>query len=79
MLKSMALASSSYERAIRLLSAVSLEQVPFEALLQAPNWQLQQMGSYIEAWDGQPLPSPLADWEAAKLAAAQAAVAQSTE
>jgi hypothetical protein len=45
--------------ALRMISAVSAEAVPFEALLKVPAWQIEQMTNYFESFSGAPLPDPL--------------------
>jgi hypothetical protein len=50
---------NSLTHALRLISAISEEQVPFEALLNVPTWQIEQMSGYFESFSGAPLPDPL--------------------
>jgi hypothetical protein len=45
--------------ALKLISAVSAEEVPFEVLAQVPAWQIEQMSNYFELFTGSPLPDPL--------------------
>lgn len=44
---------------LRLIAAVSAEQVPFEALLAAPAWQVEQMSAYFDSFAGAPMPQAL--------------------
>jgi hypothetical protein len=54
--------------ALRLISAVSGEGIPFEALAQIPAWQIEQMSNYFESFTGAPLPDPLREAAAANMA-----------
>jgi hypothetical protein len=54
--------------ALRLISAVSSEEIPFEALALVPAWQVEQMSNYFESFTGSPLPDPLREAAAANLA-----------
>lgn len=47
---------------LRLIAAISAEGIPYEALLLAPSWQIDQMSSYFEAFSGAQMPGPLAAW-----------------
>ena len=44
---------------LRLISAISAEGVPFEALVHVPSWQIDQMSGYLDSFNGAPLPVPL--------------------
>jgi hypothetical protein len=46
-------------QALRLISAISEEAIPFEVLLKIPSWQIEQMTGYFESFSGAPLPDPL--------------------
>ena len=46
--------------ALRMVSAISAETIPYEALLSVPSWQIEQMSNYFESFSGAPLPGPLA-------------------
>jgi len=50
---------NSLSQALRLISAISEEQIPFDALLKVPTWQVEQMTGYFESFSGAPLPGPL--------------------
>ena len=52
---------------LRLISAISAEGIPFEAMLMVPSWQIEQMSNYFEMFNGAPLPGPLAERAAAAL------------
>ena len=60
---------SGVQVTMRLIAAISAEGIPYEALLQVPSWQIEQMSSYFEMFNGAPLPGPLAARAAAALAA----------
>lgn len=71
-LKSMAIpGASGYDIGLRLISAVSVEQIPYEALMMIPAYMVDQMGSYVDMFGGAPLPAPLEAWRAARVAAAK--------
>jgi hypothetical protein len=51
--------ASGMEVTLRLISAVSAEGVPYEVLWQLPAWMVDQMSSYLDSFNGAPMPSPL--------------------
>jgi hypothetical protein len=53
---------SSLAQTLRLAEAVSNEAVPFDALLLAPAWQIDQMARYFDSFNGAPMPGPFAVW-----------------
>ena len=66
---------------LRLISILSAEQVPYEALtLPSPDGLpahlLEQMSGYLDMFGGAPLPGPLEDWRNAQIAAAREASAK---
>lgn len=62
-LKATALAGEpGYTVTLRLIANISVEQVPFEALLTAPAWMIDQMSRYFDAFNGAPMPGPLEGW-----------------
>lgn len=46
--------------AMRLISAISAEGVPFEAVTRIESWQIDQMSRYFDSFNGAPMPGPLA-------------------
>ena len=70
--------SSEVQINLRLISVLSVEQVPYEALAMPspdglPAHLMGQMGAYIDMFGGAPLPGPLEEWRKAQVAAARAA------
>lgn len=53
---------SSLAQTLRLAATVSGDAMPFEALLLAPAWQIDQMSRYFDAFTGAPMPVPFAEW-----------------
>jgi hypothetical protein len=60
---------------LRLIATISEEGIPFEALLKVSSWQIDQISSYFDSFNGAPLPGPLAARAAAEAAAVQAEAA----
>ncbi len=54
---------------LRLISGISQEGIPFEALMLVASWQIEQMSHYLEMFNGAPLPGPLVQYAAAVRAA----------
>lgn len=70
LLKATAVAGEdNYSITLNLISAVSAESVPVSALRQVDTAVINQMARYFDMFDGAPLPGPLQDWLAARLAA----------
>jgi hypothetical protein len=61
---------------MRLIGVVSLEEVPFEAVINIPSWQIEQMSNYFETFNRAPMPGPLAEWDAAARAASKSQAAR---
>ena len=59
---------------LQLIATVSVESVPYEALVMLPAYLVEQMGSYMDLFGGAPLPSPLEAWRQERVAAAKAAI-----
>lgn len=70
--------ASGMQITLRLISAVSVEAVPYEALVTLPAYLVDQMGAYLDLFGGAPLPGPLVEWQAARIAAAKAEQAPPT-
>jgi hypothetical protein len=51
--------SGGMEVTLRLISTISSEHVPYEALLNLPAWLVDQMGQYLDSFTGAPPPLPL--------------------
>ena len=51
--------ASGLEVTLRMISAISGEQVPYEALVDLPAWIVNQMSNYIDSFNGAPPPIPL--------------------
>jgi hypothetical protein len=66
--------SSGLEVTARLCAILSVEGVPFEAMITAPSWQLEQMSNYVDSFNSAPLPGPLEDYRKAVADAARAAL-----
>jgi hypothetical protein len=66
---------SGLATALRLISAISGETIPYEALLSVPAWQIEQMSQYFESFSGSPLPDPLAPNATADVSAGSASPA----
>lgn len=64
--------TSGVDVTLRLISAVSAENVPYEALINLPVYLVDQMGAYMDLFGGAPLPGPLEAWRAARVADAKA-------
>ena len=54
--------ASSTDVALRLISTVSAEAVPHEALQKVPAYLIEQMSNYLDCFGGAPLPGPLDEW-----------------
>lgn len=67
--------ASNMQINMQMIAAVSMEQVPYEAVQLLPLWLIQQMNEYLDLFGGAPEPSPLAAWRKAQTAA----IAQSIE
>ena len=73
-LKATALAGAApLEIVMRLIAAASIEKVPFEVVLDQPEWIIGQMSAYFEEFAGNPAPDPLEAWRTARREAAAAA------
>ncbi len=64
--------ASGIDVTLRLISTVSVEQVPYEALRSLPAYIVEQMGLYLDVFGGAPLPDPLEAWRVARAEAAKA-------
>ena len=51
--------ANGLEVTLRLIEAVSAEQIPYAALLLCPAWVIDQISRYMESFAGTPMPSPL--------------------
>jgi hypothetical protein len=51
--------ASGMEVTLRLIANISGEGVPYEALSGLPAWIVDQMSSYLDSFNGAPLPIPL--------------------
>ena len=58
--------ASGMDVALRLIAAVSVEQVPYEALRFMPAYLVEQMSGYLDMFGGAPLPGPLEEWRAGR-------------
>jgi hypothetical protein len=61
--------ASGMDVTLRLIEAISAEQVPYDALKTLPQWLIGQMSEYIDEFAGAPAPGPLEAWRAAREAA----------
>jgi hypothetical protein len=51
--------ASGMEVTLRMISSISGEGVPYEALLLLPAWMVDQMSGYLDSFNGAPPPLPL--------------------
>jgi hypothetical protein len=58
--------ASGLERTLRMVSAASVEQVPFEVLAAQPQWLTMQISDYMDEFAGIPAPDPLEAWRTAR-------------
>ena len=54
--------ATAFDMTLRLISAISLEGVPYDALLGVPAYLIEQMSAYLDMFGGAPLPDPLEQW-----------------
>lgn len=69
--------ASQLQVSLQLIATLSAEGVPYEAISQRgsdglPAHLVEQMAAYLDMFGGAPLPGPLAEWQAARIAAAKA-------
>jgi hypothetical protein len=70
--------ASALDVTLRLIEAVSAEQVPYEQLKLVPAAVVEQMSAYLDLFGGAPLPDPLEAWQAERRARQAAATALSS-
>ena len=69
---------SNLEATLRLISAVSGEVIPYEALQGLPHYIVEQMDAYLNLFGGSPYPGPLQEWMEKRAAAERANAAELT-
>jgi hypothetical protein len=58
--------TSGLESTLRMISAASVEQVPYEVIRRQPQWLNLQISDYMDEFAGVPAPDPLEAWRTAR-------------